>query len=177
MSNYNKRLRRSIQHIQKSILRASTRQGQTVLWYEFDPTSVENEDSDDYGAGFDNDLYDEGGVQTGGGTSRRWKAAKTIQVFQAILNEGAEQFTDVGTYEVDDLTLIVSADELRAKGIAQPKNRGDHTDDRVVYDNRIFSVDRFNPRGRIADAVLTVTVGCKEVKSDEQVLDDVTWHA
>lgn len=173
------RLRREIEDINRHMKREAERWGQTVLWYEFDPASVQDE-----GPGTDDlDLYDEGGYQVRPGTdeqgslSRRWKAPKTVQVTMARLDEGEAQYSDEGTYTVDHLTIVVNAHMLRSFGISQPDDVGAHVRDRIEFDGRLFSVDSFVPQGRIADTFLTVTVGATEVKADERMTDAVAWHA
>lgn len=164
-----RRLRRALRYIDRTIGRESLRRGQQVLWYEFDATSVSDAE--------DIDLYDEGGSQLGEGASRKWGSAVPIQTYQAILDEGAQQFLPEGAYTVDTLRLIISYAEMNAAGISNPLDRGAHIHDRVEYDGRLWSVDSYNPRGRTADRSLTVTVICTQVMEDEQVLDDATWHA
>lgn len=174
-----KRLKRQIEHMDRTMTGAALGWGQTVLWYEFNPASIEDADSGDPDVAFDDDLYDEGGSQlnrVGGaiGSGRRWHSPKRVKVYQAMLNEGAQEFNPEGNYTVDTLTLIVQYSELRKK-ISNPTDRGAHVNDRIGYDGRIFSVDSFNPRGRIADAIMTVTVQCLEVKEDEMALDPEEW--
>lgn len=173
------RLRRDIRLANKHMRREAYRWGQQVLWYEFDPTSVEDVDSADAGAGYDADLYDEGGTQarpgtTDTGTSRRWRRAKPVQVQLARLDEGAEVFTDEGSYDVDRLTVIVSRQALVNGGVDPDEDRHN---DRVVFDGRTFAVTHFDKRGRIADTYLTVTVTCTQVMADEMQVDDAAWHA
>jgi hypothetical protein len=175
------RLKRQIRHMDRQMKRATRGWGQTVLWYEWDPASVEDEDGGDPGIAFDDDLYDEGGSQSARvgpavGSGRRWKAPRTVPVYQAVLNEGEQEFLPEGNYTVDRLTLYVQYSEL-AKRISNPTDRGAHVNDRIGYDGRIFSVDAFNPRGRIADAVMTVTVHCTEIKDDEMRLDGEDWYS
>jgi hypothetical protein len=172
------RLRQNAARINKGIRNFSRLVGQDVKWYEFIPQSVEDVDSTDSGTGFDDDLYDEGGEQVVNGhhgASARWKAPKIIRVVQAIINEGSQQFRETGSYSVDTLTLIVQYEELVRKGLANPANRGAHTNDRIGFDGRIFSVDMFNPRGRIATVPgFTVSIQALEVKEDE-LLDGPNW--
>jgi hypothetical protein len=172
-----RRLRRQQAWIDRSLKRATRAFGQSVLWYEFDPTSVEDVDSADQGVGFDDDVYDEGGTQFGGGQSRKWQKPKRVQVFQAMLEEGMEQDTGDGTYTVDGLTLIASYALLVQQGISNPTDRGAHIRDRIEFDGRLFKVSHFEPRGRISDYIETVTVTAVEVKDDERVTDAVPWHA
>lgn len=171
------RMRRDIRAANKHMRREARRWGQQVLWYEFNPASVEDVDSGDLGTGYDADLYDEGGAQvrpgtTDTGTGRRWKSPKPVQVQLARLDEGAEQYDDRGTYEVDRLTVIVSRQALVFAGIDPDVDR---EDDRVVFDGRVFAVTHFDKRGRIADTYFTVTVTCTQVKEDEMQTDDMPW--
>jgi hypothetical protein len=175
-----RRLRRVIGRAQRSIRRTSQRQGQRVLWYEFIPSSVEDVDSNDQGTAVDDDLYDEGWSQvrpgsTQGGSAAQWGYPKPVQVFQAMLTEGAQTFDpEGGSYMVDNLTLIVGYQAFLRAGVSNPADRGAHINDRVEYDGRLFAVDAFNPRGRVADTSLTVTVRCLEIKDDE--LPNSVWH-
>lgn len=171
------RLKRQIAWMEKSIKRATRAYGQSVLWYEFDPTSVEDTDSNDAGTGFDDDLYDEGGTQFGRGQSRKWRAPKRVPVYQAMLDEGGEQYDGDGTYTVDRLTLIIGYTMLVQHGISNPRDRGAHTRDRIEYDNRLFKIDHFEPRGRIADTITSVVISAVEVKDDERVTDAAPWYA
>lgn len=174
------RLRRNARRINDGLRRQTRLVGQDVLWYVWIAESVEDEDSDDPGSVFDSDLYDEGGSQSiggniGTGQSAQWYAPITVRVYQAILNEGSQEFQPEGQYTVDRLTLIVSYESLKRAGIPNPTDRGAHTNDRIDYDGRLFSVDSFNPRGRISNNVFTVTVQCLEIKDDELQVGDQTW--
>lgn len=131
--------------------------GQTVLWFELDEAH-ENP----------HDPYDEGG--------RFWKSPRTINVYQASIDEGEQQFLRTGAYRVATLHLIIEGDELRRRGISQPIERGAHDQDRIIYDGRLFSVDDLEPRGRIGNTLMTVSVQCTEVMEDEQQMDDLTWY-
>lgn len=181
---------REVGRIDRAMRRASQAWGQTVVWYEFDPTSVADPpptpmagtvmagtgSGPETPAPFDDDLYDEGGIQLGGGTTRRWGKGKTIPVYQAILTEGERQYGDTGTYAVDTLLLIVNYKVLVRHGITDPTDRGMHYNDRIEYDGRLFSVTHFYPQGRIADSIITVTVSATEVKEDERRNDPDDWH-
>lgn len=171
------RLKRQVAWIERSLKRATRAYGQTVLWYEFDPTSVEDEDSSDAGAGFDDDLYDEGGRQFGGGSSRKWQAPKRVPVYQAMLDEGAEQDIGDGQYTVDRLNIITGYTFLVKSGISNPTDRGAHIRDRIEYDGRLFRIDQFEPRGRVADTITSVRVSAVEVKDDERTSDASPWYA
>lgn len=173
------RMRRDIRLINKHMRREAYRWGQQVLWYEFNPASVEDVDSDDTGFEYDADLYDEGGAQVrpgtdDTGTGRKWFAAKPVQVQMARMDEGAEQFTQQGSYDVDRLTIVVSRKALLDSGIDPDEDRHN---DRVVFDGRTFAVTHFDKRGRISDTFLTVTVTCTQVMDDEQQTEDVPWYA
>jgi hypothetical protein len=179
-------MRREVRQANESILRESYRWGQTIDWYPFDYASTDDEGDIDYDVGTpgvpDNDLYDEGGVQARPGTTdrgsrgRHWKEVIKVQVFQAQLNEGGEDFSDQGLYSVDQLTLIVGADELIQKGLRQVDRPNAHLNDRLVFQERLFNISRYSPTGRIADNILTVTVGANEVKDDERQTDTDPWH-
>jgi hypothetical protein len=150
--------------------RESQRWGQQVLWYEFNVASVND--------ATDEDLYDEGGPQLrpgtdDAGTSRRWKDPKTVQVYMARLDEGAEDYDETGQYDVDRLTLVVNRQSLKNYGIDPT---ADHLNDRIAFDGRLFNVNHFDKRGRLADTYLTITVTCVEVKEDERYTDDATWY-
>lgn len=173
------RLRRDIRLINKHMRREAYRWGQTVTWYEFDPTSVEDVDSDDPGTGFDDDLYDEGGVQarpgtTATGTSRKWQRPKTVQVYMARIDEGMEDYSEEGTYVVDRLTITTNTQLLRSFDI-DPS--ADHMNDRIEFDGRLFNIQSFERHGWIADTNTTVTVMAPEVMDDERQTDDASWHA
>jgi hypothetical protein len=173
------RMRRDIRLINKAMRNESYRWGQQVIWYPFNPASVEDEDSDDPGTGYDADLYDEGGLQQRAwsndtGTSRRWGEARPVQVQMARMDEGMEQFSDQGSYDVDRLTIIVSRQALADSGIDPDEDRHN---DRVVFDGRTFAVNHFDKRGRISDTYLTATVTCAQVMDDEMQTDDVPWYA
>lgn len=151
--------------------RESQRWGQQVTWYEFLEESVSDETDDD--------LYDEGGYQGRPGTTdvgtigRKWKAPKQVQVYMARLDEGAEQYDETGQYTVDRLTIVVARQSLKNYGIDPTI---EHTNDRIEFDGRLFNVNHFDKRGRLADTYLTVTITCAEVKDDERHTDAAEWH-
>jgi hypothetical protein len=172
------RLRRDIRAANRHMRQESYRWGQQVDWYEFNPASVEDVDSDDPGTGIDDDLYDEGGLQertgtTATGTSRKWHAPQPVQAYMARLDEGAEVYDETGTYDVDRLTVVVTRELLAASGIDPDEDR---LNDRVGFDGRIFAVNHFDKRGRMADTYLTITVTGTQVMDDEMQTDDLPWH-
>jgi len=176
-----RRLRRNAIRINQGLERFGRQVGQDVLWYEWNAASVEDEDSSDPGPQFDDDLYDEGGSQPGRpdapvGRNAEWWAPVTVRVLQAVLNEGEQEFQDIGNYTVDRLSIVVAYEALVKAGISNPTDRGGHMNDRIGYDGRLFSVDAFNPRGRIANVPgFTVSVMATEIKDDELAVGDADW--
>lgn len=162
------RLKRRLVAIEHGLRKYSREVGQTVTWYEFKPSSVADST--------DTDLYDEGGAQLGGGDGRHWYAGVPLPVIQAFLDEGVEQFQPQGQYQLGSLRLILGYAEFQRRGFTMPADRGAHLNDRVEYDNRLWSVDAFLPRGRISNKLMTITVEGTEVTADEQQMDDATWH-
>jgi len=170
-------LRREVDYIDRAMKEEAASWGQTVTWYELLPTSVEDEDSDDPGSTFDDDLYDEGGSQLGSGTSRRWGIGKKVTVHNAMLMEGIEQYSDTGTYMVDRLSFSVNYNALQRYGVTVAEDPGAHNGDRIEYHGRIFRVTQFDTQGRIGGFGPTmVTVVAHQVKDDERVNDAEEWH-
>lgn len=164
------RMRRQIKGIDKWMRRESYRWGQEVRWYTFDPSSVSDVT--------DGDIYDEGGLQARSwssytGTSRHWFAPRDVQVYMARIDEGARDFDETGTYQVDRLTVITNRQLLRNFGIDPDSDR---VNDRIEFDGRLFHVNHFEKRGWISENHLTITVAGIEVMPDEQQTDDEPWY-
>lgn len=155
----------------KNMRRESYRWGQTVRWYPFDPSSVDD--------ATDQDLYDEGGTQSrpgtvNTGTSRHWFSPKTVQTIMTRVDEGSEDYREEGSYSVDRLYGIISAQLLRDFGI--DPDDGDHLDDRIEFNGRLFSVDSFEKHGWVSDIYTQVTVRGTQVMPSEQHTDDASWY-
>jgi hypothetical protein len=95
------------------------------------------------------------------GPQRTWYPPITLPVLIGEYVRAGQNFDDDGLYQLDRLHLIFSFNQFFSTTMPDPDPFGqDHVNDRVGFDGRLFSVNTFLPRGRVADYFLTVSVDC-----------------
>lgn len=138
--------------------------GDEVDWYTWDDDVLE----DNYVDWVD-DIYDTSNATPGKG--RRWNEAFKLQVIMAQLMRGSNVMNERGFYVVDTLRLIVSEDDalrLIPDLLTNPTN---HIQDRIVYQNKVFTPSRVMPRGRYKEQYAVITIDCTMVSTEELVND------
>lgn len=106
------------------------------------------------------------------GPQRAWYPAITLPVLSLEYERAAQNFDDDGLYQVDRAHLVVSYDQFFHTTMLDPDPNGaDHVNDRVGADGRLFSVDSFLPRGRVAAHFLTISIDLTEVAAEELAED------
>jgi len=104
----------------------------------------------------------------GTGPGRVWYPSVTIPVLIGEYQRAGQNFDDDGLYLVDRLTLVMSYNDFYNSGIPDPDpSAQNHVNDRVAFDGRLFAVDTFIPKGRVASYFLTITVTLREVAQSE----------
>jgi hypothetical protein len=131
--------------------------GQWVQWYRFNKNATTS-----------HPVYDTG-------PERAWYPAITLPVYMAEYVRADQNFDDDGLHRVDRAHLIFSYFAFFQTTMQDPDPTGqDHVNDRVLFDGSLFSVDAFNPRGRVADQFLTVSVDLRQVAQSELDEDFLT---
>lgn len=124
--------------------------GQWVQWFRFNKTATTS-----------HPVYDVG-------PQRMWYPAITLPVLLGDYNRAPQNFDDDGLYRIDRAHLIFSYFAFFQTTMLDPDPTGqDHLNDRVGFDGTLFSVDMFEPRGRVASRFLTVSVDLTEVAQEE----------
>lgn len=158
MSRSARSVKREIQSINRGIRDYQHETGETVLWYEFDTVTSTKDD-----------VYDEG-------PSRRWHPAKRVPAVFVYFTEGPEvPDPDTGLYITSTAHFTVSIDMLRKAEISEPENTDAHMNDRFSFNNRLYSIDRYEKQGFVHNHWLTVAVDGHEVKDDEMMTDAADW--
>jgi hypothetical protein len=111
------------------------------------------------------------------GPQRAWFPPVTVPVVIAEDVRQGQNFDDDGLYLLDYLHLVISYSAFAHSMIPDPDPQSqNHLNDRVGFDGKLFSVNTFIPRGRVANAYLTISCDCREVASedlDEDVLESM----
>ena len=150
-----RRTLRDIRSAYQGMKRGQVDQGEWVSWFRFNKSQTTS-----------HPVYDTG-------PQRLWYPAITLPVWNAQYRRQSQNFDDSGLYLVDTVKLIFSYFAFFSTTMLDPDPNGqDHLNDRVGFDGRLFSVDSFLPRGRIASYFLTISVDLTEV-AQEELIEDV----
>ncbi len=161
------RVRDHLRHTNKEVARFQRYAGTTVLWYEWE--GVIDTSPDTPGSIGLEDLYDEGGgsiTQT-----RQWYAPKPMPVYSVIRQEDVEAPSAEGMYTVETIHFSALLEQLRAAGLSDPYDARKHLFDRVVWDNRVYEIRRYQLQGRLQNYETTVGVDATRVMPEEMVND------
>lgn len=113
------------------------------------------------------DIWDEA---TGGG--RVWHPPHEIEVLHVTHVEGRAEERAQGQYYNDSLYLTASFEQLRRLGMTEMDLQSQtYLRDRIVYDFRVFKVDRIQVMGQIQRRDVIVSVEGSQVKPDEMLND------
>ena len=145
-----------LRHTNRQITRFQRKVGTIVVWYEFDR---ENSQEDD--------LYDEGYINK----SRMWKAPRRIPVYSIIRAEGDEVPGAEGQYTVDTIHISALLEQLCRFGLSEPYNAQRHLNDRIIYDNFVWEIRRYQIHGRLNDYETTVGIDATKVSPEEMQND------
>lgn len=131
--------------------------GQTLAWFVFDRT-----------ASVVDDVYDVG--SSGGG--RKWKKPIYVPALNIIHLEDDEKVNDRGQYLIDTIRIAFSPEALASVGLQDVLNDpDDHTNDRVVYENKVFAIHQVRVRGELRAGYAVVGIDANQVKRDELTND------
>jgi hypothetical protein len=130
--------------------------GTTVDYYRFD-----------FAASQSHDIYDEGY-----GVGRVYNAPFPMPVLHATHNEGGREDRMQGLYFNDNIHLSASFDQLRKIGLTrQDIDSRNYQTDRIVYDNRVFTVTNIQVLGQIRSRDIMVGIDGSQVAPDQLVND------
>lgn len=145
---------RDIRSAWEGMKQAQLDYGQYVIWFRFNRAATTSDL-----------VYDTG-------PTRAWYPGVTLPCLNGEYSRAGQNFDDDGLYQVDRAHLIFSWFAFFQTLIADPDVSGqDHVNDRVVLDGKLFSVDSFLPKGRVADYFLTVSVDLTQV-AESQLIED-----
>jgi hypothetical protein len=156
MSRDGRSIRREITSIKKGIKEYQRETGETVIWFEFDPTGTTKDP-----------VYDEG-------PSRKWKKGKPVPVVFAYFHEDQETPSAEGFYMVNTTHFTVLLDILRKAGISNPEDTEKHMHDRFSFNGNTYNVFGYVKQGLVSNEWLTVAVDGRQVKEDELPTDEDT---
>lgn len=132
--------------------------GQSVEWWEYDPTTSVSDD-----------LYDVGSVAEG----KNWKAPFTLPCVNVSLYQGVTVQSDRGFYNTDLLRITLNALDVETYilGLEKDDNSDKHLKDRVVFRGTVFRPKQFYLKGQITDDYTIFTVDLLEINPEELVND------
>lgn len=149
-------IRDHLRHTNRQITKFQRKAGTAVQWWEFDRADTTEDD-----------IYDEGST-TG---HRMWFPPKTIPVYSIIREEGVEVPGPEGQYTVDTIHISALLEQLKRAGLSEPYNAQKHINDRVVYDNFVWELRRYQIMGRLQDYETTVSIDATKVSPEEMQND------
>lgn len=135
--------------------------GQHVLWWFYSPDITEVDPVYDVGA------------YTGG---RLWEDPFVLPVVLASIQQGPAYQNERGYYTMDQLTLLVNAEQMYSRIPTMAKTPDIHLRDRIEYRGGVFTPDMVFPKGHIHEHLVVVRIDATEVKQDELVNDPQFSH-
>lgn len=102
------------------------------------------------------------------GPQRVWYPPITVPVMIGEYGRAGQNFDDDGLYRLDSVHFVISKSAFFHTTMPDPDETGaDHVNDRVGFDGTLFSVDSFQPRGRVAGYFWTISVDAHEVAQED----------
>jgi hypothetical protein len=98
----------------------------------------------------------------------------------ATHNEGGRQNRPEGLYANDNLHVTCSFDQIRRIGISKMDiDQRTYITDRMVYDNKVFTVTNIQILGQIQSRDIIAGIDGTQVRNDELVFDQTfkKWSA
>lgn len=138
--------------------------GDEVDWYTWSDVELEDNYED-----WVDDIYDTSNQTPGKG--RRWNDPLKMPVIMAQLIRGSNIMNERGFYVIDSLRLTVSEDDALRLIPDLLENPTDHIQDRIVYQNKVFTPSRVMPKGRYKEQYAVITIECTMVSVEELVND------
>ena len=156
-------LRRELDHIhRKGTEFVQSVLGETVVWWEYDALLSE------YDA-----VYDESSATN----KRVWRPGILVPVQYVNVNEGGRTNEHQGRLTTNDLRLAVSIRVLRDVGLSNPQDNRRHLNDMILYQKKLWSLDEYDIRGRLARDSIMVAVTATEIKPDDVPFDTLPTFA
>ena len=152
-----RRILRDVRDAYQAMKQYQYEAGQWVYWFRFDKAGTTS-----------HPVYDTG-------PQRAWKQPIILPVIIAEFERPPQNYDDDGLYIVAKAHLIFSYDAFFHSTMPDPDpNYQGHLNDRVAFDGYLFSVDSFQPRGRVADQFLTVSADLRGVAQEDMDEDTAT---
>jgi hypothetical protein len=150
-----RRTLRDIRSAYRGMQRYQEQVGEWVQWFRFNQSATTSDPTYSTGPG------------------RTWYPAVTLPVLIAEDVRADQNFDEDALYLLDHLHLIISYDAFLHTMMPDPDPfQADHVNDRVGFDGKLFDVNTFVPRGRVAASYLTISVDCQQT-SQEDLDEDV----
>ena len=136
--------------------------GTEVDWYVWDESALQA----DY-VNFVDPIYDVSNQIDGKGLV--WKDAVKIPVIMAQQLRGTNTMNERGLYTVDNLRLVMSVADMNRLLPNLVTDPTYHIQDRIIFQNTVFTPTRVLPRGRYANFYSVVTVDLSQCNPEELV--------
>lgn len=131
--------------------------GTQVKWWRWNPSTTSH------------DTYDVG-------SPRQWRPFVWVPVLQAIATEGRDVYRDEGLYTSQTLQVVVAKNALRDHlhwfGLLTRAGLNDLLRDRIEYEHSLYTINDVQLEGQLHNRDVIVAVSAREVKSDEQWIDE-----
>lgn len=131
--------------------------GTEVQWWRYDPESEVH------------DTYDVG-------SPRQWRPYVIVPVLSAIALEGRDTHDDLGLYTSETIEVVVTKQQLRDylywHGMLNREGLQSFLRDRIGYEDRVYTITSAQLEGQLHQRDTIVAISGKEVRSDEQLLDE-----
>lgn len=155
--------RRELNLIRKHYRNYQKDHGETVVWYEFTPFGTNNNTDSVY-----DDVYDEGAPGVAG---KRYKKGVVIPALMVTEQEDQKRAIPEGRQPVEVTNLILSIEDMRVAGVAEPFEYRRHLNDMFLYDGRYFSIQTYRVRGRLKDDLVAIVEGIEVYINQEMPFD------
>lgn len=155
--------RRELGLIRKQYRQYQKDHGETVVWYQFEKFGTNVTTTSVY-----DNVYDEG---VGGSGGKRYGKGIVLPVIMVSEQEDQKRAIPEGRQPVQVTNLVISIEDMRVAGIAEPFEYRNHLNDMFFYDGRYFSVQSYRVRGRLKDDVMAVVEGMEVYLDQEMPFD------
>ena len=137
-------------------------QGETVVWYEFQPLGASAT-----GSTYD-DIYDEGNLGVSG---IKYKTGVALPVLRITEIEDSKRAIPDARVPFQNVNLFVPVKSFRNLGISNYWDYEKHLNDMFKWDGRFYGVHDFQVRGRLRDEVYVLVEGIQVYVEQEMVND------
>lgn len=142
----------------KGTMFAQALAGEVVGWFEYDTLL----------SAYDH-VYDEPSPTE----KRAYRPVIVMSVLYVNVEEAARVNDPSGRRVTNSLAIGVSVRTLRDSGLSNPQDNRRHLNDLLMYQQRLWAVDSYEVRGRVARDSVMVGVVASELQPDESPFDDL----